>query len=89
MMLAVEWFTTPSTGRRPVVYDRELHVPIIGTEPASSLAKKLPKIFPGALIVPLHIIAMPHPTQCDRQVLLPANNDFYWLECAGFRGPVL
>jgi hypothetical protein len=86
LMLGVEWFTTPTAGW---VYDRDLHVPIIGKAPATNLAHQLPKTFPGALIVPLHIIAMPHPTRCDRQVLLPANNDFYWLDCAGFRGPTL
>lgn len=86
LMLGVEWFTTPTAGR---VYDTDLDVPVIGATPSTTLANQLPKTFPGALIVPLHIIVMPHPKRNDRQVLLPANNDFYWLECAGFRGPNL
>jgi hypothetical protein len=86
IMLKVEWYTTPMASRRQV-YDSDLHVPIIGNRPATAL--DLAATFPAALVVPVNVIVMKHPTRSMQQVVLPVNNDIYWLECAGFAGPEL
>jgi hypothetical protein len=85
VLLAVEWFVAPSNAQ---VYDRDMHVPVIGKVP--SRARSLPPaIFPACQVVPIDLVVMPHPVEQNLQVLLPVNNDFYWLTALGYDGPRL
>ena len=85
VLLAVDWFVAPS---QLPVYDKELHVAVIGKAP--SKARKLPPgIMTAGQVVPIDLVIAPHPKANNLQVVLPVNNDFYWLTALGYDGPNL
>ena len=46
-------------------------------------------VLPACQVVALGLVVMPHPRASNLQVVLPVNNDFYWLKALGYDGPRL
>jgi hypothetical protein len=86
-VLLVDWFVAPSSYKRHNYYHPRVLAPVIPATPGG--AQQLPlAAVPAGDVVALELVVRPLPGTAA-QVVLPANNDLYFMTAFGYEGPRL
>jgi hypothetical protein len=85
-LLQVEWYVSPLSHQHTNCYHPRMLAPVIGARRGG--ARQLPMtIVPAAAVTPLELVVKADPRNAAAQVVLPANNDLYFMTAFGYEGP--
>lgn len=85
-LLLVEWYVAPLSHRRTNYYHPRMLAPVVGARRGGAAELPITAV-PASEVTPLELVVRTDPRNAAVQVVLPANNDLYFMTAFGYEGP--